>query len=269
MLIDSHCHLDLINPEAGQIDKIIKAAVSGGVSKMLCVSVSGENVGKVREIAAQYPGVVYATAGIHPNSVDDEPIRREELLVWADYPEVVAIGETGLDYFRSENRLVQQSAFRTHIRVALQLKKPLVIHMRDAGDDCIHILREEGAERIGGVMHCFVENWETAQRAMDLGFFISFSGIVTFKSAVELQEVAKRVPLERLLVETDSPWLAPVPYRGKTNQPLWVNQVAAFIADLRGESLEKISELTSDNFCRLFKIDRSDNLQPGLVAQSR
>lgn len=256
MLVDSHCHLDLISPDPAEIANLVENAKAGGVREMLCVSVDWDNAPVVRQLAERFAGV-YATAGLHPNSVREAECTAETLLELASHAQVVAVGETGLDYYRNDNQQAQQDAFRTHIRVALQLQKPLVIHMREATDDTIRLLREEGADRVGGVMHCFVEDWKTARMAMEMGFFISFSGIVTFRNATRLQEVARLTPLHYMLVETDSPWLAPTPYRGKINQPLWVRQVAEFIAALRGEPLAKVAEVTSDNFRRLFRIENT------------
>lgn len=252
MLVDSHCHLDLISPDLAVITNLVENAKAGGVREMLCVAVDWNNAPIVRQLAERFAGV-YATAGLHPNAVRDAECTAEKLLELASHAQVVAVGETGLDYYRNDNRQAQQDAFRTHIRVARQLQKPLVIHMREAAVDTIRLLREEGADRVGGVMHCFVEDWQTAQMAMEMGFFISFSGIVTFRTATQLQEIARLTPLHYMLVETDSPWLAPTPHRGKTNQPLWVRQVAECIAALRGEPLEKVAEATSDNFRRLFQ----------------
>jgi len=196
---------------------------------------------------------VYATVGIHPDYEDEAEPTVEELVRLARQPKVVGIGETGLDYYRLKGDLEwQRQRFRIHIRTAIEVGKPLVIHTREAATDTLKIMKEEGAERVGGVMHCFTESWEVAQRAMEMGFYISFSGIVTFKNAVALKELAQKVPLERILIETDSPYLAPVPYRGKTNQPAYVKYVAEEIARLRGISAEDVGEATSANFFRLF-----------------
>ena len=197
--------------------------------------------------------MISASVGIHPNTeLIKEPVI-EEILALASRDEVVAIGETGLDYFRSEGDLSWQRArFRTHINVAKELDKPLIIHTRESKDDVIRILKEEGAAQVGGVMHCFVEDWETAQAAMELNFLISFSGIVTFKNAKELQDVAKLVPLKQMLVETDSPYLAPVPFRGKTNQPAYVRHVAEFISDLKEINFDVLAKQTTNNYNKLF-----------------
>jgi len=196
---------------------------------------------------------VFASVGVHPNEHDGLDPSVEKLVELADNEKVVAIGETGLDYFRSEGDLEwQRDRFRRHIEAAKQTGKPLIIHSREAKEDTIKLLQEENAQDIGGVMHCFAEDWEMAKQAMDLNFYISFSGIVTFKSATTLQDVAKRVPLDRMLVETDSPWLAPMPFRGKTNQPAYVKYVAEYIAELRDDSVDNIATATTENFFRLF-----------------
>ncbi|MDM8561117.1 TatD family hydrolase [Candidatus Parabeggiatoa sp. HSG14] len=250
MLVDSHCHLDLIknsNP-----DTLIAAAHAQGVSHFLNVSIALDHFPTLLSIAQRIDNV-FASVGIHPNTSSDMTVDVKTLKTMANDPNVIAIGETGLDYFRSQGDLTwQHQRFRTHIQAAKEVGKPLIIHSRDAAQDTLRILREENAVAIGGVMHCFVEDWETAQQAMEMGFYISFSGIVTFKNAKALQAVAKQVPLDRMLVETDAPYLAPVPYRGKTNQPAYVKHVAQFIADLREETFEKIANVTTENFFRLF-----------------
>jgi len=249
MLVDSHCHLPLM--EAG-LEQIFATAKELDVGHMLCVSVDLGSFPQILSIAKKYPHV-FASMGVHPNTETTHEPSIDELVQLADVTEVVAIGETGLDYYRSSGDLEwQRDRFRHHIRAAKQINKPLIIHSREAGPDLINILREEGADSIGGVMHCFVDDWETAQQAMELNFYISFSGIVTFKNAQQIQEVARKVPLERMLVETDSPYLAPVPYRGKTNQPGYVHYVARFLAELRDEDFEILSQQTTDNFFNLF-----------------
>ena len=252
-LVDSHCHLPLLATADRSVASIVADAQAAGVSHMLCVSVDLETLPGVLA-TTQLPGV-FASVGVHPNT---EPGAEEpdvaRLVTLAAMPDVVAIGETGLDYYRLEGSADGQHArFRTHIRAARELGKPLIIHTRDSAFDVLRVLREEGADEVGGVMHCFVEDWDTASAAMDLGFYISLSGIVTFKSATSLQAVARRLPSERLLVETDAPWLAPVPKRGKQNEPAWVCHTAAFLADLREEPLAGLTRTTTDNFFRLFK----------------
>lgn len=254
LLVDSHCHIDLIDYEklGGNPQQAVADAAENGVGHMLCVSVNLEQYPSMRDTVAGMDNV-FVSVGVHPNEHEGKDPSIDELVELAADDRVVAIGETGLDYFRSEGDLEwQRDRFRRHIAAAKQSKKPLIIHSREAKSDTLKVLREEHAEEIGGVMHCFAEDWEMAEQSIELGFYISFSGIVTFKSATVLQDVARRVPLDRMLVETDSPWLAPVPYRGKTNQPAYVKHVAEFIAELRDESIETITQATTENFFNLF-----------------
>jgi TatD DNase family protein len=245
--------LDL-TPYDNQLKNVIHAAQDNGVEKMLCVSVDLKTLPDVLASAEQFANV-YASVGVHPNDSYDEPVSVETLVELAAPAKVVAIGETGLDYFRSEGDLQwQRDAFCNHIAAAKKVNKPLIIHTRDAREDTIRIMQQQNVDSVGGVLHCFTENWQMAQAAMDMGFYISFSGIVTFKNATELQDIAKKIPLEKMLIETDSPFLAPVPFRGKANYPAYVRNVAEFIADLREEPLEKIAEYTTHNFHQLFKI---------------
>ncbi|MDM8568895.1 TatD family hydrolase [Thiotrichales bacterium HSG1] len=253
MLVDSHCHLDLI--ENIDPETIIATAKANGVGHFLNVGLDLEHLPNLLEIAKRMDSVS-ASVGIHPNNTDKIAVDTKTLITKSDNPNVIAIGETGLDYFRlSGSATQQQQQFRIHIRAAKETDKPLIIHSREAAEDTIRILQEENATE--GVMHCFVENWDIAQQAMELGFYISFSGIVTFKNAKTLQEVARRIPLERMLVETDSPYLAPVPHRGKTNQPAYVKHVAEFIANLRKESFATIEQATTENFFQLFKVQQN------------
>ncbi len=250
MLVDSHCHLDLI--KNSDPDTLVATAHDKGVSHFLSVSVDLEHFPTLLGIAKRIENV-YASVGVHPNTPETVVVDVETLTSLADDSKIIAIGETGLDYFRTEGNLAwQQERFRTHIRAAKEINKPLIIHCRDAAEDTLRILREENASDVAGIMHCFVDSWDTAQEAMDMGFYISFSGIVTFKNAKTVQSVAKQVPLERMLVETDSPYLAPVPHRGTTNQPAYVRHVAEFIAKLREESFDTIASVTTANFFRLF-----------------
>jgi TatD DNase family protein len=262
MLVDSHCHLDF--PElAADIDAILGKMRENGVTHALCVSVTLEDFPQVRALAERY-AQLYASVGVHPDYPDVPEVAVEDLTQRAAHPKVVAIGETGLDYHRIQGDCEwQRERFRRHIRAARACGKPLIVHTRDAAGDTIAIMREEGADEVGGVMHCFTETWETAQAALDLGFHISFSGIVTFKNARALKEVARRVPLARMLIETDSPYLAPVPYRGKTNQPALVKYVAEEIARLTGESAERVGQVTSENFFRLFKLTHEGERNAG------
>ncbi len=231
------------------------------VQHALCVSVDLPDFPKVLKLAEDHTHL-YASVGVHPDYEDTPEPSFEFLVETAKHPKIVAIGETGLDYYRMGDRSYesmewQRERFRTHIRAAIASQRPLIIHTRSASADTLRILQEEGASKIGGVMHCFTESLEVAQAAMEMGFFISFSGIVTFKSAKDLQETCRQVPLDKLLIETDSPYLAPVPYRGKTNEPAWVAQVGEFVADLKGVSVERLAKQTYDNFFECFQIDRS------------
>lgn len=251
MLVDSHCHINF-DPLAAQVADVLKNAAQQGVGHMLCVAVNLEAFPEVRALAHAHANV-FASVGVHPNERDGQDPSIEELLALAQDPRVVAIGETGLDYYRSEGDLTwQQERFRRHIAAAKASGRPLIIHTREAAADTLAILRAERAQDIGGVMHCFSEDWAAAQAALDLNFYISFSGIVTFKSAAALREVARRVPPDRLLVETDAPYLAPVPHRGKTNEPAYVRHVAQCLAELRGVSLDELAAQTTDNFFKLF-----------------
>jgi TatD DNase family protein len=251
-LVDSHCHIPLLGTGTS-IKSVLAQARELGVGHMLCASIDLESYPGILVLAQEHASI-FASVGVHPNTEVKQEPSIEQLVELAADNHVVAIGETGLDYFRSQGDLEwQRERFRTHIRAAKEVDKPLIIHSREAKGDVIEILAEEGADKVGGVMHCFVDDWETAQRAMGLNFYISFSGIVTFKNASELKSVAKQVPLDHILVETDSPYLAPVPYRGKQNQPAYVYYVARHIAELRGTGEEEISTATTDNFFRLFK----------------
>lgn len=251
-LVDSHCHLDF--PElAKDLPALLANMAAGGVGQALCVGVSLENFPRVRALAEAHPQLV-ASVGVHPDHQEGEEPTAERLLDLAAHPKVVAIGETGLDYYRLTGDLEwQRERFRAHIRAARRAGKPLIIHTREAAADTLALMREEGAGEAGGVMHCFTETWEVARAALDLGFFISFSGIVTFRSAVALREVARQVPLDRLMVETDAPYLAPVPHRGKLNQPAYVRHVAEEVARIRGMGLEAVAEATTANFRKLFR----------------
>jgi TatD DNase family protein len=253
VFVDSHCHLDF--PElSAELPQLLAAMRENDVTHALCIGVDLPAWPGVLAIAQSHANL-YATVGVHPDYTDTPEPSIADLVAMAQADKVVAIGETGLDYYRLEGDLEwQRKRFRTHIRAARETGKPLVIHTRSAADDTIAIMREERAGEAGGVMHCFTETWAVAEAALDLGFHISFSGIVTFKNAVELKEIARRVPLDRMLIETDSPYLAPVPFRGKRNQPAWVRYVGEAVAQLRGVPVDAIARATSDNFFRLFKI---------------
>jgi TatD DNase family protein len=254
MYVDSHCHLDF--PELAQrLPAVLAAMAEAQVTHALCISVNLPQLPGVLDIAARTANV-HASVGVHPDYEDTEEPSVASLCALARAAKVVAIGETGLDYYRLTGDLEWQRArFRTHIRAARECGRPLVIHTRSAAADTLSIMREEGAAEAGGVMHCFTESWDVAQAAMDLGFYISFSGIVTFKNARALQDVATRVPLERMLIETDAPYLAPVPFRGKTNEPAYVRHVGEAIARLRGVPPDEIARVTTANFFKLFKIN--------------
>lgn len=255
MLIDSHCHLDRIDPEAhGDIQTLLQRAQEQNVQHCLCVCIDLEHFPDILALTKRFTSID-CSVGVHPCETSGQDPSVTALLALAEHERVVAIGETGLDYFRlSKDDLDWQRArFRRHIQAAKACAKPLIIHTRNAKDDTLAILREERAETVGGVMHCFAEDWPTAKAAIDLGFLISFSGIITFKNAESLRDVARRVPDEALLVETDSPYLAPMPYRGKSNQPAYVREVAEKLAEVRGTSLAHIAAVTTANYQRLFK----------------
>ena len=259
MLVDSHCHLNLLdlNEFDHDLNHVIDQAHANGVEHMLCVCVELNDVPLLYKIAERYSDVSISV-GVHPNTeMADEPDAKH-LDALARHPACIAIGETGLDYYRTETdtaRQLQRSRFREHIRGALMSSKPLIIHTRQAAEDTLSVMAEENAANIGGVMHCFSEDWEVAQRALDSNFYISFSGIVTFKNVKLLHEVAKKVPMDRILIETDSPYLAPVPFRGKQNHPALVKHVALALSELRGESYETIAARTTENFYRCFNLE--------------
>jgi TatD DNase family protein len=253
MLVDSHCHLNF--PElAGDIERILEHMHENQVTHALCVSVTLEDFPGVLALAERYSNL-YASVGIHPDSQGVREAEPDELIRLANHPRIVAIGETGLDYHRLTGDLEwQRERFRRHIRAARACGKPLIVHTRDAASDTIRIMREEGAEHVAGVMHCFTESWDTAAAALELGFYISFSGIVTFKNATALKDVARRVPLKRMLIETDSPYLAPVPHRGKVNRPGYVRHVAEEVGRLLDRPLDEVARATTSNFFSLFKV---------------
>lgn len=255
-IIDSHCHLDALDYENlhQNIDDVIEKAKRRDVKHLLTIGVTLSRFEKQRDALAHRDDVSLA-CGVHPLDLADEPFDLPRLLDLARHPKVVAVGEIGLDYYYSaDNKALQQDVFAQQIQAANQLAKPVIIHTRAAREDTIQILRDNHAEKCGGVLHCFTENWETAKQGLDLGFYVSFSGIVTFKNAEEIREVARKVPLDRLLVETDSPYLAPVPYRGKQNQPAYVREVCEYMATLKGVSFEQFAQITTENFERLFNI---------------
>jgi len=257
MYVDSHCHLSF--PElSARIDDIRSDMAAAQVDRALCICTTLEEFEDVHALAVRFDNF-WCSAGVHPDNEDVREPSVDDLLALAEKPRVVAIGETGLDYYRLNGRSIaemewQRERLRVHVRAARTSTLPLIIHTRSSSDDTVAILREEGADACGGVFHCFTESEAVARAALDLGFFISFSGILTFKTAHELREVARFVPLDRCLIETDSPYLAPVPYRGKTNSPAYVPYVARQIAELKSLSVETIAEATSRNFERLFKL---------------
>ena len=256
-LTDSHCHLNF-ELLRNNLPQVLQNARENGVGHMLCVGVSIEKLPEVLALAHEHPNI-FASVGVHPDEQGGHDPTVDELVRLSNDSRVVAIGETGLDYYRIKGDMTwQQERFRRHIRAACIAHKPIIVHTREAAADTIRVLQEEGAEAVGGVMHCFTENWETARSALDMGFYISFSGIVTFRNADALRNVAARVPAERLLIETDAPYLAPVPHRGKYNEPAFVRFVAEELAKLRGVTLEELACTTTSNFFTLFKHARSE-----------
>jgi len=255
VLVDSHCHLDCIDLTEfdNNFDALIQQTFESGIDHMLCVAINLDSYPEMLENVRPYPNIS-VSAGMHPMADESDVFTTEYLTELASDEKVVAIGETGLDYYYHKgDPKWQQQRFRAHIQVANELDKPVIIHTRDAGDDTIDILKQEGAENCSGVIHCFTETQAFAERALELGFMISFSGIVTFKNAAALRAIAKTIPDDRLLIETDAPYLAPVPHRGKHNQPAFVQHVAATLAEIRETSVEHIAAVSRDNFYRLFK----------------
>lgn len=254
MLIDSHCHLDRLKLDKyqGSLPAALASAFDAGVEQMLCVGISLENRAAVVAIAEAYPQVV-ASVGVHPLDVAAGLATADQLLAWSTHPKVVALGETGLDYYYSQDDAkIQQESFAVHLQAAAAAALPVIVHTRHAREDTLELIRAHGSLEHAGVLHCFTENWDMARQALDLNYYISLSGIVTFKNAEELRDVARKIPLDRLLVETDSPYLAPIPYRGKPNEPAYVREVAQFLADLRGLEYAEFCRITGENFHRLF-----------------
>ena len=253
-LVVSHCHLDRLDLKdyPGGLPELMQATARAGVDHMLCIGVDLESFPAVRDLAEQYPNV-HCTVGVHPLYRDSREPTCTELVKLAEHPRVVAIGETGLDYFYAKDDTSwQRQRFAEHIAAARQTGLPLVVHTRDAREDTIAMLRDLGEDRVRGVMHCFTEDLAMAKRAMDLGFYISISGIVTFRNADSLREVVRALPLDRLLIETDAPWLAPMPHRGKQNEPRYVADVARFVADLKQLPATELVAITRNNFFSLF-----------------
>ena len=259
MLVDSHCHLDCIDltPFDNDFDKLIQHTFDAGVEHMLCVSINLKTYPDMLEKVRHYPKIS-VSAGLHPMADESDEFSIEALTELAKDEKVVAIGETGLDYYyHKDNPEWQKQRFRDHVQVATELNKPLIIHTRDAGDDTLEILRQGDAEKCRGVIHCFTETQDFANKALELDFMISISGIVTFRNADALREIAKTIPDDRLLIETDSPYLAPIPHRGKQNQPAYVQHVAETLAEIRNTSVEHIAEISRNNFYQLFNLPAS------------
>lgn len=255
MFVDSHCHLDRLKLDqcGGSLESALASARADGVEHMLCVCISPENRQAVLDIACS-DSHIYASAGVHPSDVQSEVVSVSALQQWCDHPKVVALGETGLDYhYASETREQQRQSFANHLTAGKNLGLPVIVHSRDAREETLELIRDYGCREAAGVLHCFTESWEMARAALDMNYYVSISGIVTFRNADELREVAKKIPIERLLIETDSPYLAPIPYRGKCNQPRYVRAVGEFLAQLRGISVDELAEHTTANFFRLFK----------------
>lgn len=255
MLVDSHCHLDRLKlePYEGNLTAAIEAAHARGIQQMLCIGISLSNIQDVIDIAQQYPSVL-ASVGVHPCDVGSGMASIDQLLDWAEQPKVVALGETGLDYhYETESKALQHESFILHLEAGGKAGLPIVVHTREAREDTLALIKTHGNLEHAGVLHCFTEDWDMARRALDLNYYISISGIVTFKNAEQIREVVRKVPLDRLLVETDSPYLAPVPYRGKPNEPKYVREVAEFIAEVRGVAFADLAQQTTENFYRLFK----------------
>ena len=257
-LVDSHCHLDGLNYENlhQNVDDVLAKAAARDVKFMLAVATTLPGYKAMTQLIGDRPDVAYS-CGVHPLN-QNEPYDFAELRRLAADERVIAMGETGLDYYyQQDTKTQQQASFREHIRIGRDLNKPVIVHTRDAREDTLTILKEEGVEGCGGVLHCFTEDRDTAEKLLDMGFYISFSGIVTFRNAETIREAARYIPLDRILVETDSPYLAPVPYRGKENQPAYTRDVAEYMAVLKGVSIEALAQATTENFSRLFHVPAS------------
>lgn len=255
-IIDSHCHLDALDYETRHknVDEVIDNAKERGVQQLISICTTVGLFEAMKALTA-HRSEVYLSCGVHPLNVEEEPFDYDKLLHFVQDPRVVAVGETGLDYhYTPETKSLQQDLFIQQVEIANKVNKPIIIHTRSAREDTMRILEEGHADKCGGVLHCFTEDWAMAKRAMDLGFYISISGIITFRNAEELRDVVRQIPVERLLVETDSPYLAPIPYRGKPNQPAYVREVCEYVATLKGLSLEEFAKITTQNVKNLFKI---------------
>lgn len=257
MFVDSHCHLDRLDYEkVGELDTVLESARNRGVDKFLCIATHLDGYDRIAAIANRHEDV-RITAGVHPLQKQVTDVDQQRLRLQVSQQRTVAVGETGLDYFyAADTAEAQRESFATHVQIAVEADKPLVIHTRDAVDDTLAILRDNQADKCGGTLHCFTESLAMAEAALDIGFYISFSGILTFKSAEDLRETARKIPLDRILIETDCPWLAPVPHRGKENQPAYVVEVAQMLSELHGVSLEEIANITTNNFYNCFPLAR-------------
>ncbi len=257
-LVDSHCHINMLDLSEFKngMDDVIHQASAAGVEHLLCVCVELADLPALYQLAERYPHASISV-GVHPNTEMVDEVDASQLVALTSHPACIAMGETGLDYYRTEAgdaKEQQRQRFREHIRAAIASSKPLIIHTRQAAEDTLLLMEEEGASAIGGVMHCFSEDWDIARRALDMNFYISFSGIVTFKNATQIHDVAKKVPFDRMLIETDAPYLAPVPFRGKQNHPAWVKYVALALSELRQVEFSKLAQQTTDNFYDCFKL---------------
>lgn len=255
MIIDSHCHLNYLKLEDTSLNNIITNAKNAGIDKIVSIAVAWHEIDDIQKIAETYEDV-YFSVGVHPSELDSHQPSVEEIIAKSNHPKCVAIGETGLDYYYNgeETKPKQVSKFINHIQAAIEVAKPIIVHTRAAKQDTLDILKSENVEKCGGILHCFTEDYDMAKQAIDMGMYISFSGILTFKNAKDIQETAKKLPLDRILIETDAPYLTPVPYRGKPNYPEYVKYVAKFLAQLRNEDIDKIAQQTYDNTCDVFKL---------------
>ncbi|MBY4677185.1 TatD family hydrolase [Marinobacterium arenosum] len=254
MLIDSHCHLDRLDltPYDGNLDALLRAARDRGVSRMLCVSIDLPQFEQMYEAVSGYADVDLSV-GVHPLHVEESPVTAEQLVELSKRQGIVALGETGLDYYyQTDSKAAQQQCFVEHLKASRSTGLPLIVHTRDARDDTIALIREHGDPQVAGVLHCFTESWQMAEQALELGYYVSFSGIITFRNAEALREVVRQMPMERLLIETDAPYLAPVPHRGKKNEPQYVYEVAQLVAELKGLTLQQVADQTADNYRTLF-----------------
>ncbi|WP_417223166.1 TatD family hydrolase [Amphritea sp.] len=254
MFVDSHCHLDRLDLSVrnNDLQLVMDAAAAKQVSRMLCVAIELQQLPEMLQTVKQFDNV-FASAGVHPLHVAEGMPEIDDLIAYAADPRVVALGETGLDYYYQQDTIAQQQeSFIRHLKASTATRLPVIVHTRDAREDTLSLLRQYADSDVGGVLHCFTENWQMAREAMDLNYMISFSGIITFRNAAELREVVRQVPMENLLIETDSPYLAPVPYRGKPNEPQYVVEVAQCVADIKGLRIEEVAEITSHNFERMF-----------------